>query len=198
MGRRRKRKRRRRPLRHSLALLCHASSFTAPSRHTAATLDLLHLNSHLICRLRGSRSTSTLSHGASTSGVSQEPQFAGQCHAHQAQTFPTWSFFWSARCLRTEVSMSKQFPWLPAASQKSPRKAPAWQGRVGGRSGLTWDHSAPARLQFPRGMNSPFKPTAPSKGIQTLGSESVTPGCPKGTPLCLAVPHCHLPEGTRL
>lgn len=43
--------------RHSLALLSQASSLTFPSRHTAATLDLLHPNSHLICRLRGSRST---------------------------------------------------------------------------------------------------------------------------------------------
>lgn len=56
-----------------------------------------------------------------------------------------------------------------------------------------------SKFQFPRGVNSPFKPTASPKGTQTpVCREPVTPGCPKGTPLCLAVPHCHLPEVTWL
>lgn len=56
--------------------------------------------------------------------------------------------FLVCKMLRTEVSMSKQFPWLPAGSQRSPRKAPAWQGTVGGRSGLAQDHSAPPICTF--------------------------------------------------
>lgn len=55
----------------------------------------------LVHRLRRSGSTNGPSHAATPHAlprVSWGPRLSDQRHAHQAQTFPTRSFFWSTRC----------------------------------------------------------------------------------------------------
>lgn len=142
-------------------------------------------------------------------GASWGPHLADQWHTHQAQTFPTF-FFLVYKMLRPEVSMTGQFPWLPAGSQRSPRKAPARRGADGGwnrRLAQGPQAQPPATLRLPSRNEdrhswegtAPFQPTASSKGDGSCwwgpGDTQAAPK-PRGAAAAAFPPCCHSCPGT--
>lgn len=150
-GRRRRESRRKEPSGHPQALLGCASSLVA-SRHTAAARDLLHpVPAPFVGSGAPGEPTDQTTEPPSTRHHESPGDPTGRAASHASGSNISYpELFLVSEMLRSEVSMTEQFPrLLQAAREPSEGSSPA--GADGSRTGWLGDrrHSPPAPASLP-------------------------------------------------